>query len=405
MAVSVKSPELLIPVKGIRLSTAATGMRYLQRDDLLLVEVCGDARTAAVFTTNQFCAAPVTVCRKHLEISQPKFLLVNAGIANAGLGEQGIADVYTSCTALARDSGCKVDEVLPFSTGVIGERLSVEKMTLYFRQLLDTLEEDRWLSAARAIMTTDTVCKGQSRQMVLDGHTVVVTGIAKGAGMIYPSMATMLAFVATDLGFVSGSIGNILKEAVKKSFHCITVDGDTSTNDACVFMTTGQAGVEFGQLSESARKEFLHTLHSIFLDLAQSIVRDAEGATKFISIRVDQAASEPVARNIALTIAHSPLVKTMAFACDPNWGRILAAVGRANVDTLEMSTVTLYINGLQVVTNGRLSSDYDELAGIKAMQQDEIEFRLELGMGACSARIWTTDLSYEYVKINADYRS
>ena len=405
MAVSIKSPESLIPVKGIRLSTAATGMRYLQRDDLLLVEICEGARTAAMCTTNQFCAAPITVCRKHLEISQPRFLLVNAGIANAGLGKQGVADAYASCTALASDSGCKVGEVLPFSTGVIGEPLSVEKMTSYFRQLVDTLEGDKWLPAARAIMTTDTVCKGQSRQMVLDGHTVVITGIAKGAGMICPSMATMLAFVATDLGFSSENIDDVLKDVVQKSFHCITVDGDTSTNDACVFMTTGQAGADFSRLSEPAKVKYLRTLHSVFLDLAQSIIRDAEGATKFICIRVDQAASEHMARNIALTIAHSPLVKTMAFAGDPNWGRILAAVGRANVGTLEIDTVSLYINRLQVVTNGRLAPGYDEIEGIKTMQQDEIEFRLELGMGTCSARIWTTDLSYEYVKVNADYRS
>ena len=405
MAISIVSPESLFPVKGVRLATAATGIRYQHRDDLLLMEICKHARTAAVFTTNQFCAAPVIVCKRHLGTVQPKYLLVNAGNANAGLGAQGIADTCAACTALARESGCDESEVLPFSTGIIGERLDVEKMTPYYAQLIGHLEEDGWLAAAKAIMTTDTVSKGFSRQVKLDGHTIVVTGIAKGSGMIYPDMATMLAFVATDLGFDSRSVVSVLRDAVRQSFHCVTVDGDTSTNDACVLIATGQVGIDFSELSERARVEFIRTLDSLFLDLAQSIVRDAEGITKYICISVDQAPSESMARNIAFTVAHSPLVKTMAYASDPNWGRIMAAAGRAKAGPLEMNRLSLYINGLKVVTNGKLASGYTEEAGIQAMQNDEIEFRLKLGLGSCSARVWTSDLSHEYVKINAEYRS
>lgn len=405
MAISVIPPQSLLPVKGIRLATAATGMRYQNRDDLLLVEMCESAQTAALFTTNQFCAAPVTVCKQHLGTVQPKYLLVNAGNANAGLGTQGLADAYATCAALARECGCRENEILPFSTGVIGERLAVEKMIRYYARLINDLEEDAWLPAAQAILTTDTVSKGLSRQMGLDGHTVVVTGIAKGAGMIRPDMATMLAFVATDLEIDSRDMDRVLRDAVQQSFHCITVDGDTSTNDACVLVATGQAGIRFSELSEQARAEFTQTLNSLFLSLAQSIVRDGEGITKYICIRIDQAENEEMARSIAFTIAHSPLVKTTAFAGDPNWGRILAAAGRAKMAPLEMSRLSLYINDLQVIENGTLVSGYTEEAGTEAMRKDEIEFRLKLGLGACSARIWTTDLSYEYVKINAEYRS
>lgn len=395
----------MLPVKGIRLATAATGMRYQNRDDLMLMEVCEHTQTAALFTTNQFCAAPVTVCKQHLSVAQPRYLLINAGNANAGLGAQGLTDAYAACAALAHESGCMENEILPFSTGVIGERLAVEKMIRHYSQLIDNLEEDAWLPAAQAILTTDTVSKGLSRQMELDRHTVVVTGIAKGSGMIRPNMATMLAFVATDLEVDSRDMDRMLRDAVQQSFHCITVDGDTSTNDACVLMATGQTGISFSELSEQARAEFTQTLNSLFLTLAQSIVRDGEGVTKYICIRVDQAESKEMAYNIAFTIAHSPLVKTAAFASDPNWGRILAAVGRAKVAPLEMSRLSLYINDLQVIANGTLASGYTEETGAKAMQKSEIEFRLELGLGACSARVWTTDLSYEYVKINAEYRS
>lgn len=395
----------MLPVRGIRLATAAAGMRYTGRDDLLLVEICDHARTAVVFTTNKFSAAPVTVGKQHLGVAQPKFLLVNAGNANAGLGEQGVVDARGACAALAHASGCEEYEVLPFSTGVIGERLAVESMTPYYAGLIDSLEEDSWLPAAEAILTTDTVIKGLSRQVELDGRTITVTGIAKGAGMICPNMATMLAFVATDLEFDSTSLDRVLQDAVAQSFHCITVDGDTSTNDACALIATGQAGVDFGKLSGQARVKFTQTLNALFLVLAQSIVRDAEGATKYICITVDQVASDKMARNIAFTIAHSPLVKTMAFACDPNWGRILAAAGRATEGHIEMDRLSLYINDLQIVAGGRLAAEYSEKAGAEIMQDDEIEFRLELGLGSCSARVWTTDLSYEYVKINAEYRS
>ena len=405
MAISLNPPEQLLPVKGIRLATAAAGLRYRDRDDLVLMELCEPAHTVALFTTNRFCAAPVVVARQHLAAAQPRYLLINAGNANAGLGAQGLTDAQESCAALARECDCRENEVLPFSTGVIGERLLVEKITPHYSQLIRALGEDAWLPAARAIMTTDTVCKGLSRQMQLDGQVVTITGIAKGAGMIRPNMATMLAFIATDLEVDSGEAGQLARQAVQQSFHCITVDGDTSTNDACVLMTTARSGARFSELSAQARAEFSRALNSLFLSLAQAIVRDGEGITKYICIQVEQAHSEEMARNIAFTIAHSPLVKTSAFASDPNWGRIVAAAARAPEAPLEMDRLSLYINELPVIENGQPALGYTEAAGARAMQGEELEFRLQLGLGAASARIWTTDLSHEYVRINAEYRT
>lgn len=405
MAVSLNSPTSLLPVKGVRLATTATGIRYKDRDDVVLVELCQDATSAAVFTTNQFCAAPVEVCRQHLNIAQPRYLLVNSGNANAGLGEQGVADAQASCVALAQACGCSTAEILPFSTGVIGARLPVEKIIQSYPQLMSDLGENAWLNAARAIMTTDAVSKGLSRKVDIDGHSVTITGIAKGAGMIRPDMATMLAFVATDLRVDAVALREMIIAAVDQSFHCITVDGDTSTNDACVLIATGRAGISLEELSKSARVGFMQAIHSIFLTLAQSIIRDAEGATKFISVKVEQAVSMAMARAVAFTVAHSPLVKTAAFASDPNWGRILAAAGRTDNYCLDIRKLTLLINGLPVVTNGEVADDYTEEKGAQEMGKDEIEFCLRLGLGEVGTSVWTTDLSYDYVKINAEYRT
>lgn len=405
MAISQNPPERLSPVKGIRLATAATGMRYEGRDDLVLVEICEQAHTAALFTTNRFCAAPVTVARRHLAGAQPRYLLINAGNANAGLGKLGLEDARACCAALAGESGCLETEVLPFSTGVIGERLDVGKINAHCPRLVRDLEEDAWLSAAQAIMTTDTVCKGASRQLQLDGKVVTMTGIAKGAGMIRPDMATMLAFVATDLQIDPEQAAQLARAGAQQSFHCITVDGDTSTNDACVLMATGRSGARYGELSKPAAAEFTEALDALFLSLAQAMVRDGEGATKYICIRVEQAPGEKMARDIAFTIAHSPLVKTAAFASDPNWGRIVAAAGRAPGAELDMDRLSLAINGLAVIENGQPAPEYTEAAGAQAMRGEELELRLQLGAGNAGAQIWTTDLSHDYVRINSEYRS
>lgn len=405
MAISLQDPKKLLPITGIRIATAAAGIKYNDRDDLVLFELCDDANTAVVFTKNQFCAAPVTVARDHLNQTQPKYLLINSGNANAGLGKQGVLDAQQTCEALAAESNSNKSVVLPFSTGVIGESLPVDKITRQLSGMLSSLREDAWLDAAKAIMTTDTVAKGNFEQLSLDGSTVTITGISKGSGMIRPDMATMLAYVATDLEVNSEQLSKQLDQAVEQSFHRITVDGDTSTNDACALIATGKSNVNFNDLSEQEKEQFISALDGIFLKLAQSIIRDGEGVTKFIAVKVEQAKSQSIARAIAFTIAHSPLVKTAAFASDPNWGRILAAAGRATNEPMSMDNISLYINNLCVIEYGELVASYSEEKAQIEMQKNEIEFRLQLNEGEFLETVWTTDFSYDYVKINAEYRT
>ena len=302
-------------------------------------------------------------------------------------------------------ANCDVSEILPFSTGVIGAQLPVDKIDNALPSLLSNLQEDAWLSAANAIMTTDTIAKGYSEQLNLDGDIVSITGIAKGSGMIRPDMATMLAYVATDLSIDKQELNSILVAAVEQSFHRITVDGDTSTNDSCVLIATGKSNLKFNDLSDQVKDRFIAELNSIFLKLAQSIIRDGEGVTKYIAVKVENAKNFTMARDIAFTIAHSPLVKTAAFASDPNWGRILAAAGRAATEAVEMSNLSLYINNLCVISKGEIADNYSEASGQIEMRKDEIEFRLQLGAGSSGITIWTTDLSHDYVKINAEYRT
>jgi len=394
------------PVPGVRLAAAAAGIRYQGRDDMVLMELPAGARCAAVFTRNAFCAAPVLVARRHLETDPPRYLLINSGNANAGTGSRGLADAEACCSALADLAGCRTEEVLPFSTGVIGEPLAVDRLTAALPAALAHLRETAWPEAARAIMTTDTVPKLASRCFAVAGRTAVVSGMAKGAGMICPDMATMLAFLATDVAVDQDLLDLCLRDAVSNSFNAITVDGDTSTNDACVLAAAGTLGNE--SLKDSESTDFLALCEAVeggCLELATAIARDGEGATKLVTISVEEAHDNAEARRVAYTIAHSPLVKTALFASDPNWGRILAAVGRAGIDGLDIDGVRIWLGETRIVSGGGRDPDYTEVAGRAATAGSEIDIRVALGRGTAAARVLTCDLSYDYVRINAEYRT
>lgn len=402
---SVTSEDLDVrKVNGVRLGSACAGIKRNDRDDLVVIEAAEGSVCAAVFTRNALCAAPVIVARDHLG-HQPRWLLVNSGNANAGTGQRGLDDARRTCRALGRLTGSPAEQVLPFSTGVIGEYLPVEKVESALPEALSSLGETGWIRAARAIMTTDTRPKGASRTLDLGGVPVTVTGIAKGAGMIHPDMATMLAFIATDANVEQASLQACLSEAVDGSFNLITVDGDTSTNDACVLLATGAAGnpvlnresADFPLLSRAVRE--------VCEALAEAIVRDGEGATKLMRIDVEEARNEAEARQVAKTIAHSPLVKTAFFASDPNWGRILAAIGRSGCADLDISRVSIWLGNVPIVENGGRAASYSEEAGRAVMSQNDILIRVALGRGSARQRVLTCDLSYDYVRINAEYRT
>ncbi len=393
-----------LTVAGIRLGTARAGIKYPDRRDLVVVELAAGTQAAAVFTRNAFCAAPVTVARTHLAAASPRYLVINTGNANAGTGRQGLADAEASCRSLAERTGCRSEEVLPFSTGVIGEPLPLFRLVTGLPEALATLRPDGWAEAAAGIMTTDTRPKWASRRLTLAGREVTITGIAKGAGMIRPDMATMLAFVATDAAVDPALLREILHEAVADSFNAITVDGDTSTNDACLLLATGRSGANV-PATGGDRARFATAVSEVCVDLAQAIVRDGEGATKFITVRVEGGRDVAECRQVAYTIAHSPLVKTAFFASDPNWGRILAAVGRSGLDALDLERVTIHLDEVCIVRDGGRAPDYTEEQGQRVMARPEIAIRVELGRGGAAARIWTTDLSFDYVRINAEYRT
>lgn len=394
----------LFPVAGLRLGVTCAGIKYPQRRDLVVIEAAAGTQAAAVFTNNAFCAAPVTVARRHLATAQPRYLLINTGNANAGTGRQGLVDAEASCRALAEQTGCRVEEVLPFSTGVIGEPLPLYRLLTGLPAALDALRPEGWLDAAHGIMTTDTRPKWASRRLSLSGREVTVTGIAKGAGMICPDMATLLVFIATDAELEPGSPQALLDAAVADSFNAITVDGDTSTNDACVLLATGQSGVKIAATGADA-EAFATALNAVCIELAQAVIRDGEGATKFITVVVEGGRDRAECRQVAYTIAHSPLIKTAFFASDPNWGRILAAVGRAGLIDLDLERVAIHLDEVCIVQSGGRAPDYTEAQGQHVMARPEITIRVELGRGAAAARIWTTDLSFDYVRINAEYRT
>lgn len=393
-----------LAVRGIRLGAAAAGIKREDRDDLLIIEADEGATAAAVFTRNAFCAAPVRLAREHLG-SSPRWLLVNSGNANAGTGDQGLSDAMTTCRALADLVGADVRQVLPFSTGVIGEFLPVAKIEAALPAAVAALDEAGWERGARAIMTTDTRPKTASRACQIEGQTITVTGISKGAGMIHPNMATMLAFLATDARVNQSDLQAVLARATDKTFNCITIDGDTSTNDACVLLASGAA---MAAPLELATPDFAHFEQAVFevcAELAEAIVRDGEGATKLMRIQVQQARDDAEARTVAKTIALSPLVKTAFFASDPNWGRILAAVGRAGCEQLDIAGVSIWLGDVQIVERGGRARSYTEAAGAAVMARDEILVRVELGRGAAEETVLTCDFSYDYVRINAEYRT
>jgi glutamate N-acetyltransferase/amino-acid N-acetyltransferase len=396
----------MYPVAGIRLGTCAAGIRRPGRPDLVVIDCAPGTKTAATFTQNQFCAAPVLLARAHLSVSAPRALLINTGYANAGTGKPGYQDALACCTALAGQMRYTAEQILPFSTGVIGERLPVERMVQALPACIAALSESGWEQAAHGIMTTDTMAKGSSRQVDIDGTMVTMTGIAKGAGMIQPNMATMLAFVATDAAIDDDVLQSCLVASVQESFNRITVDGDTSTNDACVLLASGRAG-NAPIIKNTGRSYvvFAQALREIFIELAQALVRDAEGATKFITIEVAGGRSEAECAAVANMIANSPLVKAAFFAGDPNWGRVLAAIGNAPIDKLDTTAVSIYLNNICVFSNGGVAKDYRESDAAAVMRLPEITVRVTLGNGAHQARVWTCDLSHEYIRINGAYRS
>ena len=412
MPVNLSAPQAhtLLPVKGVELGFAEANIRKPNRKDVLVIKLSEGTRVAGVFTKNQFCAAPVTLCKKHLAAgAEIRALVVNTGNANAGTGEQGMLDAEKTCQALAQllsqSDEVKANQILPFSTGVILEPLPVGRVVAGLPDCLSNLKSDNWLNAAEAIMTTDIVSKGYSKQIVIDGKTVTITGISKGSGMIHPNMATMLGYVATDAAISQAALEKLIDYAVNRSFNCITVDGDTSTNDSLILMATGQSGISEIQADTAAYESLRDAMTEVATLLAQAIVRDGEGATKFMTIKVEAGRDVEECRQVAYAIAHSPLIKTAFFASDPNLGRILAAIGYAGLDQLDVNNMQLYLGDVLVAEHGGRAQAYEEAQGAAVMAEPEILVRVVLNRGLANATVWTCDFSYDYVKINADYRS
>lgn len=403
MAVGLQAARDLGSVDGVRMASVEAGIRYRNRRDLTVFELAPGSVTAATFTQSSFAAAPVRLAREHLARTAPRYLLINTGNANAATGEPGLDDARRCCALVAQAAGCAAEEVLPFSTGVIGERLPLEPFERAVPQALAALAADAWEAAAAAIMTTDTVPKGACREVQLGGGSCRLVGITKGSGMIRPDMATMLAFIATDARIDADALQTLLTQTVERTFNRVTVDGDTSTNDACVLSASGAAGVELA--SDADRAAFQAALDSLCLELAQGLVRDGEGASKFITVQVDGGRDAGECLAVAYTVAHSPLVKTAMFASDPNWGRLVMAIGRAGVADLDPAGVDVHLGDVCIVRRGGRDADYTEAAGQAVMDAEEITVRIDLGRGGASETVWTSDLSHDYVTINAEYRT
>jgi len=406
MAVGEYPFPIMHPVRGVKLTAVCAGIKKVNRRDVVLFELAEGSNVAGVFTKNAFCAAPVTVCREHLSKAPIRYLIINSGNANACTGEQGLLDAKLTCAAIAEAKGVKTEQVLPFSTGVIGEPLPVAKIVAAIPEALSKANENGWDDAGAGIMTTDTRAKGFSEQFEYEGKTITVNGIAKGAGMIKPNMATMLGYIATDAKISQPLLQQLAREAADKSFNRITIDGDTSTNDSCILIASGQIDLPeittaTGELYEKLRA----TILAAHIHLAKSIVSDGEGATKFVTVSVSGGASRDECLDVGYAVAHSPLIKTALFASDPNWGRIVAAIGYAGVDNLDANKVVVHLNDVLIVKDGGRAATYTEAQGQAVMSGSNIAININLNRGNFSEIIWTTDLSYEYVRINADYRS
>ncbi len=409
MPVNLQSPipSALLPVKGVLLGTAEASIKKPGRQDLLLMHLAAQATVAGVFTQNRFCAAPVIVAREHLVANKSvRALVVNTGNANAGTGEQGLAAARATCAEVANLLDCEAEQVLPFSTGVIMEALPLSRLISGLPTCIAELREDNWLNAAQAIMTTDIVAKAVSKQITLDGVTITITGIAKGSGMIHPNMATMLGYIATDAAVAQPLLQQLAIHASDASFNCITVDGDTSTNDALMVIATGMSGAQaIVDVKSTAFAQLQAAVTDVAILLAQAIVRDGEGATKFITVQIEGGKSVAECKKIAYAVARSPLVKTAFFASDPNLGRIRAAIGYADIPDLDVQRLKLYLDDVLVAEHGGRAASYIEEDGQRIMQQNDITIRVILDRGTAAATVWTCDFSYDYVKINASYRS
>ena len=405
MAVGTAVLPKFFAIDGLRMGVANAGVKQAQRPDITIFELAEGATAAGVFTLNAFCAAPVKICKRHLSISSPRYLLVNTGNANAGTGDLGMQAAMNTVSELAGKQGVGLEQVLPFSTGVIGELLPDDKIIDALDAALSDLNDNHWVQAASAIMTTDTRPKGVSRQIQIAGQRLTVSGISKGSGMIQPNMATMLAYVGIDAKASTGLLQQLISHACAVSFNSITVDGDTSTNDSAILMATGASSLSLDDVSIDELAQVQILMDEVFTELAQLIIKDGEGATKFVHIKISGGRNIDECRQAAFTIAHSPLVKTALFASDANWGRILAALGRAGLEDLIVEDVDLRINDVLIAKNGARAASYTEAAGIAAMASEEIVISIELNRGNADATIWTSDLSHDYVTINAEYRT
>lgn len=394
-----------LPVPGLRLAAVEAGIKKANRKDLVILELADEARVSGVFTLNRFCAAPVQVAKARLAKAAPKYLMINTGYANAGTGKKGLDNCLASCKLLAEATGCREEEILPYSTGVIGEQFPLDAFAKGIPMALAELDEHHWGRASEGIMTTDTYPKVASRRVEIDGVPITVTGMSKGSGMIKPNMATMLGYIATDAPIAKPLLDQWVKALADKSFNRVTVDGDTSTNDACMLISTAQAKLDEITALDDRSQVLFDALESVFVELAQALVRDGEGATKFVEITITGAASDSDARAVAETIAHSPLVKTALFASDPNWGRILGAIGRAPIAELDVDKVSLWLGDVLLVEQGGVAESYKEADGAAVMAKPEIVIRADLAAGQGECTVWTCDFSYDYVKINAEYRT
>jgi glutamate N-acetyltransferase/amino-acid N-acetyltransferase len=396
----------IFPVKGISLGIAKANIKKPDRKDLLLVNIDEGSKVSGVFTQNAFCAAPVLLCKEHLKsASEIRALIINTGCANAGTGEEGMLRAKETCRAVGELLKIKSEQVLPFSTGVILENLPIDKIKSGLPEALKNLAQNHWVDAAEAIMTTDIVPKAASKKIKIQDKEISISGISKGSGMIHPNMATMLSFIATDASIDQALLDQMLKEVTAKSFNCITVDGDTSTNDSFILIATGKAGHDEINQEGKDYEVLKNAVQDIAIELAQAIVRDGEGATKFITIQVESGLDDDECRKVAFAIAHSPLIKTAFFASDPNLGRILAAIGYAGIEALDITKIQLFLGDTLVAEKGGRAVSYTEVQGQEVMKHSEISMRILLNRGKAKATIWTCDFSYDYVKINADYRT